>query len=62
MNDVTRILRAMEQGDARAADQLMGLIYDELRRLAASKMAVLSRTFPNLNSLLASVPRLCHPC
>ena len=39
MNDVTRILSAIEQGDAHAAEQLLPLIYDELRKLAAQKMA-----------------------
>jgi len=39
MNDVTRILTAIEQGDARAADQLLLLVYDELRRLAAQKLS-----------------------
>src|SRR5262249_26459013 len=39
MNDVTRILSAVEHGDARAAEQLLPLVYDELRRLAAAKMA-----------------------
>jgi RNA polymerase sigma factor (TIGR02999 family) len=39
MNDVTRILSAIEQGDAHAAQQLLPLVYDELRRLAAVKMA-----------------------
>jgi RNA polymerase sigma factor (TIGR02999 family) len=39
MSDVTRILSTIEQGDPRAADQLFPLIYDELRRLAASKLA-----------------------
>jgi RNA polymerase sigma factor (TIGR02999 family) len=39
MNDVTRILSAIEQGDAQAAEQLLPLVYDELRRLAARKMA-----------------------
>jgi hypothetical protein len=39
MADVTRILSAIEQGDARAAEQLLPLIYDELRKLAAEKMA-----------------------
>jgi len=39
MSDVTRILSAIEQGDPMAADQLLPLVYDELRRLAASKMA-----------------------
>ena len=39
MNDVTRILSAIEQGDPHAAAQLLPLVYDELRRLAAQKMA-----------------------
>ena len=39
MNDVTQILDAMDHGDAQAADQLLPLVYGELRRLAASKMA-----------------------
>ncbi|MEX2139335.1 MAG: ECF-type sigma factor [Pirellulales bacterium] len=40
MSDVTRILTAIEQGDPHAAEQLLPLVYDELRRLAACKMAV----------------------
>jgi RNA polymerase sigma factor (TIGR02999 family) len=39
MNDVTRILNAIEQGDPRAADQLLPLVYDQLRQLAAQKLA-----------------------
>jgi RNA polymerase sigma factor (TIGR02999 family) len=39
MNDVTRILSAIEQGDPAAAEQLLPLVYDELRNLAAQKMA-----------------------
>jgi RNA polymerase sigma factor (TIGR02999 family) len=39
MNEVTRILNAVEQGDPRAAEQLLPLVYEELRRLAASKLA-----------------------
>lgn len=39
MNEVTRILSALEQGDPTAAEQLLPLVYDELRRLAAEKMA-----------------------
>jgi len=39
MSDVTRILSAIEQGDPQAASQLLPLAYDELRRLAAQKMA-----------------------
>jgi len=38
-NDVTRILQAMAGGDRAAAEQLLPLVYDELRRLAARRMA-----------------------
>src|SRR5262249_26170936 len=39
MSDVTRILSAIEQGDPHAAEQLLPLIYDELRKLAAQRLA-----------------------
>ncbi len=39
MTDVTQILSAIEQGDRSAAEQLLPLVYGELRKLAASKMA-----------------------
>jgi RNA polymerase sigma factor (TIGR02999 family) len=39
MNEVTRILSAIEQGDPHAAEDLLPLVYDELRKLAAQKMA-----------------------
>src|SRR6476661_8077828 len=39
MSDVTRILSAIEQGDPQASEQLLPLVYEELRRLAARKMA-----------------------
>src|SRR5258708_153877 len=39
MGDVTRILADIEQGDPRAAEQLLPLVYDELRKLAAQRMA-----------------------
>jgi RNA polymerase sigma factor (TIGR02999 family) len=39
MSEVTRFLSAVEQGDAHAAEQLLPLVYDELRRLAAQKLA-----------------------
>src|SRR5262245_11727092 len=39
MSEVTRILSAIEGGDPRAAAQLLPLVYDELRRLAARKLA-----------------------
>ncbi len=38
MNDVTRILSAIEHGEPHAAEQLLPLVYDELRRLATAKM------------------------
>jgi RNA polymerase sigma factor (TIGR02999 family) len=39
MSDVTRILSAIEQGDPHAAGELLPLVYDELRKLAAQKIA-----------------------
>jgi RNA polymerase sigma factor (TIGR02999 family) len=39
MNDVTRILSAIEDGDSSAAEQLLPLVYDELRKLAAQRLA-----------------------
>ena len=39
MSEVTRILCAIEQGDPHAAEQLLPLVYDELRKLAAEKLA-----------------------
>src|SRR5437899_8360124 len=39
MSEVTRILSAIEQGDPHAAAQLLPLVYDELRRLAAGQLA-----------------------
>ncbi len=39
MNEVTRILCAMNQGDAKASEELLPLVYAELRRVAAHKMA-----------------------
>ena len=38
MNEVTRILDAIESGDAQAAEQLLPLVYEDLRKLAASRM------------------------
>lgn len=40
MSDVTRILAAIEQGDPRAGEQLLPLVYDELRKLAAQRLAL----------------------
>jgi RNA polymerase sigma factor (TIGR02999 family) len=39
MSDVTQVLQAIEQGHARAAEHLLPLVYEELRKLAACKMA-----------------------
>ena len=39
MSEATRILEALQQGNAKAAEELLPLVYDELRRLAAHKMA-----------------------
>src|SRR5215472_19151704 len=39
MSDVTRILSAVEQGDPHAAEQLLPLVYEELRKLAAQRLA-----------------------
>jgi len=39
MSEVTQILNAIEQGDPKAPEQLLPLVYDELRKLAAQKMA-----------------------
>ena len=38
MNDVTQILSRIEEGDGKAAEELLPLVYDELRKLAAAKM------------------------
>ena len=39
MNNVTQVLSQIEQGDPSAAEQLLPLVYDELRKLAAAKLA-----------------------
>src|SRR4051794_13351045 len=39
MNDVTRVLSAIEQGDPQAPEHLLPLVYDELRKLAAQRLA-----------------------
>src|SRR5262245_35022999 len=39
MNDVSRLLSDIEQGDPQAADRLLPLVYDELRKLAAQRLA-----------------------
>jgi hypothetical protein len=40
MPEITRILESLDCGNARAADELLPLVYDELRRLAAHKMSL----------------------
>lgn len=40
MSEITRILSAVEQGDPQAAEKLLPLVYDELRRVAAQKLAL----------------------
>ena len=42
MSDVTRILSQIETGDSAATRQLLPLVYDELRKLAAARMAELA--------------------
>ena len=39
MTEITRILTAIDRGDARAANKLLPLVYDELRRLAAQRLS-----------------------
>ena len=39
MNEVTQLLQSIDSGNAKSADELLPLVYDELRKLAASKMA-----------------------
>jgi RNA polymerase sigma factor (TIGR02999 family) len=39
MSEVTRLLQAIEQGDSQATDELLPLVYDELRKLATQKLA-----------------------
>jgi RNA polymerase sigma-70 factor (ECF subfamily) len=65
MSDVTRILSAIDQGDPHAAEQLLPLVYDELRRLAAQKLAqeapgqleaALRQSWVRLEAFLQPVP------
>jgi RNA polymerase sigma factor (TIGR02999 family) len=39
VSEVTQVIEAVQRGDAAAADELLPLVYEELRKLAASKMA-----------------------
>ena len=59
MNEVTRILSAIEQGDPLAAEKLLPLIYDELRRLAAQRMAQVA---PGANELLVLRVKFTDEC
>ena len=43
MHEVTQILNAIDQGDPQAAEQLLPLVYEELRKLAAQKLAQINR-------------------
>ena len=52
MSEVTRILESIESGDPKAAEELLPLVYEELRRLAAAKMA-LGRRVRKAKSLAA---------
>jgi hypothetical protein len=45
LSDVTRILESIQHGDPKAADELLLVVYAELRKLAAYKMAQVRRTF-----------------
>ena len=58
MNEVTRILSDLAQGDAHAAGQLLPLVYDELRRLAAARMAA-EPSGNTLNRPPSSTRRTC---
>ena len=49
MSDVTQILSAIEQGDQKASEQLLPLVYEELRKLAASKSLSEKYSLCNLN-------------
>ena len=53
MKDVTHILSAIEQGDPTAAEQLLPLVYDELRKLAAQRS--------NLTPGASVLPTRCFP-
>ena len=57
MTDVTHILNAIEQGDAKAADELLPAVYEELHRLATQKML---REQPALTTCPYCKPREFH--
>ena len=49
MSDVTNILSALQQGDPKAAEELLPLLYGELRKLAAYRMAMRPNSSAQLN-------------
>jgi hypothetical protein len=55
MSDVTRILSAIEAGDPQPANQLLPLVYDELRRLAAQKLAHELRPRDDFQKIVAAL-------
>ena len=63
MSDVTQILSAIEQGDQKASEQLLPLVYEELRKLAAQKMAEESpgQTLQATALVHEAYVRLAHP-
>lgn len=58
MTDVTPILNAIEQGDAKAADELLLLAYEELRILSAQKLSRERLSHPLLRKIFC---RTCPP-
>ena len=56
VNEVTRILSAIEQGNPNAAEELLPLVYDELRRLASQKLAHDGRLPKNWSRCYVSPP------
>jgi plasmid stabilization system protein ParE len=62
MSDVTRILSQIEQGDPQAAEKLLPLVYDELRKLAAAKLAQEKPGQTLQATALVHAPRRKHLC
>jgi hypothetical protein len=57
MSDIPRILSAIDQGDLLATEQLLPLVYDELRKLATQKLAQEKR-----RAAPSRLPRKCRLC
>src|SRR5215470_16949684 len=55
MSEVTRVLAAIEEGDPHAAEQLLPLVYDELRKLAAQRLAEESQHWDTRRHFFAAV-------